>query len=436
VGVGSFFRKMLFAWKFKDRNILFSGAITGESRIIYNRNVQQRVHDIAPFLRLDADPYMVIDQGNVYWIQDAYTTTDRIPYSHRTGGVNYIRNSVKVVVNAYSGDTTFYAIEPDEPILKAYASVFPDLFTPIDQMPVGLRAHLRYPEDMFRLQTQAYLRYHIRDARQFYRQEDQWDIPTETFDNAQQLVRPYYVIARIPGEQAEEFMLILPFVPRNRTNAIAWLAARSDGDQYGNLVSFRFPSTESVPGPEQVERRIDSDGRVSQQLTLWNQSGSRVIRGNLLMIPIGNANMFFEPLYLAATGGANTIPQLKRVVVVNGDSIAMEPTLARAIEVVLGRLPPSGLDSSGAAVPTPTATSAAGASPTIVVSPVASATPPLTPIGGDDVASLVAQAQQSYDRAQALLRSGDFAGYGDEIARLKQILDRLEQIAGTPVPSP
>jgi uncharacterized membrane protein (UPF0182 family) len=436
VGVGSFFRRVLYAWKFKDRNILLSGAITGDSRIIYDRNIQQRIHDIAPFLQLDADPYMVVDQGNVYWMQDAYTTTDRIPYSHRIGGVNYIRNSVKVVVNAYSGETTFYAAEPDEPILKAYSAVFSNLFKPIDEMPAGLRDHIRYPEDMFRLQTQAYLRYHIRDARQFYQQEDQWDIPTETFGSSDQQVRPYYVVARLPGEQKEEFMLILPFVPLNRTNAIAWLAARSDGANYGKLVAFRFPSTESVPGPTQVERRIDSDGRVSQQLTLWNQSGSTVIRGNLLMIPIGSANMFFEPLYLAATGGANTIPQLKRVVVVNGDTIAMEPTLSRAIDVVFGRAQPSGLDSTGASITTPTATPAAGATPTVAASPAPTATPPLTPIVGDDAASLVAQAQQSYDRAQELLRNGDFAGYGEEIAHLKQLLDRLQQITGTPVASP
>ncbi|HYM14706.1 MAG TPA: UPF0182 family protein [Dehalococcoidia bacterium] len=439
VSVGSFFRRALYAWKFKDRNILLSGAITGNSRIIYDRNIQQRIHDVAPFLQLDADPYMVVDQGNVYWMQDAYTTTDTIPYSHRTGGVNYIRNSVKVVVNAYSGETTFYAIQPDEPILKAYSAVFPTLFKPIDQMPAGLRQHIRYPEDLFRLQTQVYLRYHIRDARAFYQQEDQWDIPTEIFNNTDQQIRPYYVIARLPGEQKEEFMLILPFVPRSRTNAIAWLAARSDGANYGKLVAFRFPSSESVPGPTQVERRIDSDGRVSQQLTLWNQSGSTVIRGNLLMIPIGNANMFFEPLYLAATGGGNTIPQLKRVVVVNGDNIAMEPTLSRAIDVLFGRAQPSGLDVSGAAPAAPTGTPAAGGTATSLATSAPAPTPAapaLTPVAGDTAASLAAQAQASYDRAQTLLRNGDFAGYGQEIARLKQILDRLQQLVGTPVPTP
>jgi uncharacterized membrane protein (UPF0182 family) len=346
---------------------------------------------------------------------------------------------VKVVVNAYSGETNFYAMQPDEPLLKAYSAIFPHLFKPLDEMPATVRQHLRYPEDLFQLQTQVYLRYHISDARQFYLKEDQWDVPTEIFGSSEQTVRPYYVIARIPGETSEEFMLILPFVPLNRTNAIAWLAARSDGDNYGKLVSFRFPSTVSVPGPTQVERRIDSDGRVSQQLTLWNQAGSKVIRGNLLMIPIGNANVFFEPLYLAATApGGNELPQLKRVVVVNGDSIAMEPTLPRALDVIFGRAAPSGLDSTGASVASPTSTPAATSQATTPQATPQATPPPsttVTPVSGD-VASLVAQAQESYNRAQTLLRNGDFAGYGAELDRQKQILARLQQLVGTPVAPP
>jgi len=431
VKLGSIWRRALYAWTFLDPNILISGALTGDSRIIYRRNIEQRIREIAPFLKLDADPYAVIDQDNVYWIQDAYTTTKGVPYSHSTEGLNYIRNSVKVVINGYSGKTTFYAMDADEPLLKAYASVFPDLFTPLSQMPERLRAHLRYPEDLFRIQTQAYLRYHMRDATQFYQKEDQWDIPTEVFGTSEQAVRPYYVIARLPGETQEEFALILPFVPRNRTNAIAWIAARSDGGSYGQLALFRFPATESVPGPTQVERRIDSDGRVSQQLTLWNQSGSKVIRGNLLMIPIGNANLFFEPLYLAATAGTGEIPQLKRVVVVNGESVAMEPTLARAIDVLFGRATASGLD-TGASTGQPQASATPGstASP-----PRATATtvPGGTPTPAGDLVSLVAEAQASYARAQASLRAGDFAAYGAEIDQLKQILDRIQSLTGTPV---
>jgi hypothetical protein len=432
VSIGSLWRRALFAWQFADPNLLISGAITGNSRIIYRRNVQARIHEIAPFLQLDADPYIVVDNDNMYWMQDAYTVTDRIPYSHVDKGLNYMRNSVKVVVNAYSGDVDFYAAQPDEPILKAYASIFPHLFKPLSDMPQTLRDHLRYPEDLFSFQADAYLRYHISDPRQFYQKEDQWDVPTEIFGGVDQRLRPYYVLARLPGESKDEFMLILTFVPRNRTNAIGWIAARSDGANYGTQVAFRFPTSESVPGPTQVERRIDSDGRVSQQLTLWNQAGSKVIRGDLLMIPVGSANMFFEPLYLAATAGGNEIPQLKRVVVVNGDSVVMESTLARALEVLFGHAPPSGLDTAGATLtpaisptPTPAATAAATATPS-------TATPGSLPA---DVPSLAKLAGESYDRAQSLLKAGDFAGYGAELERLKAILDRLQQAAGTPVPA-
>ena len=441
VKLNSLVRKIVYAWKFGDRNILISGALNSNSRVIYRRNIQQRISEIAPFLQLDADPYLVVDQGNMYWMQDAYTTTDLIPYSHGTNGLNYIRNSVKVVVNAYSGETDFYAMQPNEPLLKAYSAIFPGLFKPSSEMPLTLQQHIRYPEDLFSIQSQVYLRYHIQDPRQFYQKEDQWDIPTAGSGATEGAVRPYYVIARIPGETSEEFMLIRPFVPLNRTNAIAWLAARSDGANYGKLVAFRFPSTVSVPGPTQVERRIDSDGRVSQQLTLWNQSGSQVIRGNLLMIPIGNANLFFEPLYLAASApGGNELPQLKRVVVVNGDSIAMEPTLSRAMDVIFGRAAPSGLDSSGASVASPTATPGAGATAAPATpqgTPAATATPVATagPVSGN-VASLVAQLQASYAQAQTLLRNGDFAGYGTEIDRQKQILDQLQQLIGTPVAQP
>ncbi len=437
VKLSSIIQRLAYAWTFADPNILISGAINSNSRVIYRRNIQQRITEIAPFLQLDSDPYLVVDQDNMYWVQDAYTVTDRIPYAHQINGLNYMQNSVKVVVNAYSGDTTFYAAEPDEPILKAYAAIFPHLFRPLSEMPETVRPHLRYPEDLFRFQTQAYLRYHITDVTKFYQQEDQWDIPKVAAASQDQTIKPYYVIARLPGETREEFMLILPFVPRNRTNAIAWIAARSDGDNYGKLVTFRFPAGVSVPGPTQVERRIDSDGRVSQQLTLWNQSGSKVIRGDLLMIPIGNANLFIEPLYLAATGGGNEIPQLKRVVVVNGDSVAMEPTLSRALDVLFGRAEPSGLDSGGGGAPVASPTPAG--TPTVAPTPTPARSTPVTggtPEPGNDLSSLIAQAEDAYNNAQSALRAGDFAGYGTQTALLKQILDRISQLVPTPTPTP
>ena len=276
IEIDSLLRKIVYAWKFGDRNILISGALNDNSRLIYRRNIQQRIHEIAPFLRLDADP--VRRRRRRATCTGCRTPTRRptcIPYSHRTGGVNYIRNSVKVVVNAYSGETNFYATQPDEPLLKAYAAIFPDLFKPLDEMPATLQAAHPLPGGSVPPPDAGLPALpHPATRAQFYQKEDQWDIPTEIFGSTEQAVRPYYVIARMPGETSEEFMLILPFVPLNRTNAIAWLAARSDGENYGKLVSFRFPSSVSVPGPTQVERRIDSDGRVSQQLTLWNQSGS------------------------------------------------------------------------------------------------------------------------------------------------------------------
>jgi uncharacterized membrane protein (UPF0182 family) len=292
---------------------------------------------------------------------------------------------------------------------------------------------------MFHIQTLAYLRYHIRDARAFYQKEDQWSIPNEIFGSQEQQIRPYYVIARLPGSTAEEFMLILPFVPNNRTNAIAWIAARSDGDNYGKLAAFRFPEGASVPGPTQVERRIDADGRVSQQLTLWNQSGSRVVRGNLLMIPIGNANLFIEPLYLSANSAGNEIPQLKRVIVVNGDDVAMEPTLDRALDVLYGRAQPSGLDASGAqptpgGSPTPTPGETATAEPSATPRPQSTPAPGGTPPGNEQ--QLLQQAQEAYARANAALRNGDLAGYALEVQRIKQILDQLQSVIGTPSANP
>ena len=422
VKIDSFLRRLVYSWEFADTNILISDALGGDSRLLYRRNIRDRVHAVAPFLGLDADPYLVLADGRLYWMQDAYTQTDRYPYSTRSaGGINYIRNSVKIVIDAYDGSVTFYLIEPD-PIARVYDKIYPDLFTPIDEMPPALQEHIRYPEDLFRVQAELYRRYHIRDTVVFYNGEDSWDIPTELFFNQEQPVQPYYVIMRIPGEQQEEFALILPFRPGgDRKNTVAWLAARSDGAEYGKLLSFRFPTDALVFGPSQVESRIDQDTDISAQMSLWNQSGSQVIRGNLLMIPIGEGNLFVEPIYLQATAGS--LPELKRVIVVNGSNIAMETTLARALDVVLGRASPS-----GPAVEQPTP----GASPTLSPgeTPEPSATPEPTSAPSDDTDALIAQANESFDRAQQLLREGDFAGYGQEIERLQGILERLMELTG------
>lgn len=424
VGLSSLTRRLVYAWKLADTNLLISGALNDDSRLLYRRNIRERVHEIAPFLRLDNDPYLVVADGKLYWMLDAYTTTDRYPYSTRTGSVNYIRNSVKVVVNAYDGSVTFYLVDKSDPIAQAYADIYPDLFTPFDQMPASLRDHVRYPEDLFRLQSQLYLRYHIQDAGVFYNKEDAWTIPNEVSGvNQQQPVDPYYVIMRLPGQQDEEFVLFLPFTPARRNNTIAWLAARSDGANYGKLLAFRFPTDSAVFGPSQVESRIDQDTTVSAQISLWNQSGSQVIRGNLLMIPIGQGNLFVEPIYLQATSGS--LPELKRVVVANGNTIAMEPTLARSLEVILGRAAPTS-PTTGEGSPTPVASP----TPQAGATPAPTATPRATEALPSDVDALIQDANDSFNRAQQLLRDGDFAGYGDEVAHLQDILQRLAQLTG------
>lgn len=425
VKLNSFLRRLVYAWEFTDLNLLISDALNEDSRLLYRRNIRDRIETIAPFLRLDADPYPVIANGQVFWIQDAYTTTDKYPYATRVGGINYLRNSVKIVVNAYDGSTTFYLIEPNDPIVRVYDKIYPDLFTPLQEMPAALRAHLRYPEELFRTQAQLYLRYHIQDPTVFYNREDTWDIPHEVVEQGvEQPIEPYYVIMRLPGEAREEFALILPFRLAQRDNTIAWLAARSDGEHYGRLLAFRFPTESLVFGPRQVESRIDQDEEISAQLTLWNQAGSQVIRGNLLMIPVGEGNLFVEPIYLQAAG--RQLPELKRVVVANGPNIAMEPTLARALAVVLGRAEPSApVIEDGRPTPAPTP----GATP--LPTPSARGTPaPTATAAPADINALIREANERFQRAQQLLQQGDFSGYGEEIERLGQILQRLMELSG------
>ena len=435
VKIDSFLRKLVYAWEFTDTNILISGALTDESRLLYRRNIHDRVSEIAPFLRLDGDPYLIVADGQLIWLQDAYTHTDLYPYSTRSFGLNYIRNSVKVAVNAFDGSTTFYllaeedceprseALHPErcDPIARAYDDIFPDLFTPFDEMPLSLQAHIRYPMDLFTIQTLMFTTYHITDPDSLFNREDLWAIPTEKFLADEQTMEPYYVVMKLPGEEEVEFALILPFTPEGKTISIAWMAARSDAANYGKLLSFRFPTDTGIFGPIQIESRIDTDTAISQQFSLWNQSGSQVIRGNLLMIPIGEGNLFVEPIYLRASG-ANTIPELKRVIVANGNNIAMEPTLEEALEVVLGRaqatVPTIGDEPSPTAQPTP----ADG------VTPEPTATPAPTVALPDDVDDLITQANDSFERAQALLQQLDFAGYGEEIDRLEEILQHLVEL--------
>ena len=448
VHIGSIFKRAIFAWEFQDLNLLISQSLTSESRILFRRNIQQRISTVAPFLTLDHDPYVVLsDDGQVYWIQDAYTATDQYPYSQpqvlRATGlpINYIRNSVKVLVNAYDGDMTFYLVDEEDPIAATYARIFPELFTPFDEMPEDLRAHVRYPEDLFQAQVEKFLLYHLTDPVARYNQEDVWNIPMEIFSGNEQPVEPYYVIMRIPGEEVEEFALIMPLTPARRQNTIAWVAARSDGDNYGKLLAFRFPTNSLVFGPRQVETRIDQDGAIAAQFGLWDRANTEVIRGNLLMIPIGEGNLFVEPVYLRS--GAGQLPELRRVIVVNGNQIAMEPTLDRALAVIFGEaeptepttgdIPPGGPDDppppDGEATATPEPPSS---EPTATPTPTIEVPTP-TPVSlTGDAAEIARQASDAYERAQAALQAGDFATYGQEIALVEQLLQRLVELTDEP----
>ncbi|MBA7495908.1 hypothetical protein ES702_06504 [subsurface metagenome] len=402
VSLGSFIRRLVYAWQFGDLNILISGELTLESRVLYYRNIRERVNHLAPFLKLDSDPYLVVMEGRLFWIQDAYTTTDRYPYSKPLGKLNYIRNSVKAVIDAYDGSVTFYITDPEDALIQTYQAIFPKLFVPAGQAPESLRAHFRYPEDFFNIQAAIYQTYHMEDARVFYNKEDLWAVPKELYFGTEQAMEPYYILMRLPDEEKEEFLLMLPFTPVNKNNTIGWLAARCDGENYGKLLAYLFPKERLVMGPSQIENRIGQDTVITEQLALWGRGGSRVIRGNLLLIPLGKSILYVEPVFLQAEGGG--LPQLKRVIIAAGDQIAMEPTLGESIAAIFGtEVPPT-----EPKPPTPTE--------------------PGEPVSAE-VASLIEKAQQHYDKAQQYLKAGDWAGYGEELAALKAVLDRLAELA-------
>ncbi len=396
--------RLALAYRFGDAKLLLSSDIGRDSRLLFARQITTRVGRIAPFLRYDRDPYLVLADGRLFWIIDAYTTTDRYPYATRYGDVNYMRNSVKVVVDAYDGAVTFYQMIPDEPITRTLAAIFPDLFRPATQMPPALAAHLRYPVDLFELQAQVYATFHMRDPQVFYNKEDVWAIPRELFGREAVQVEPYYVTMRLAEGTAPEFVLMLPMAPSGRDNMIAWMAARNDPPHYGELIVYRFPKARVVFGPMQIEARIDQDPFISQQLTLWNQLGSQVIRGNRLVIPIEDGLLYVEPLFLQAE--RSQMPELKRVIAASGPRIVMAPTFEAALAELFGGPSPG--------KPVPAAPAPAGPAP---------AAPPGS--SGSEVRALTEEALAIYRRAQDRLRAGDLTGYGQEIERLGQILERL-----------
>jgi uncharacterized membrane protein (UPF0182 family) len=336
----SFFKKLIMALKFGDIKILLSSDITPQSKILFSRNIQERITKLTPFIMLDNDPYIVISDGQLYWIQDAYTITNNFPYSDKFGSINYIRNSLKIVVDAYNGDVTYYVIGKTDPIIRTYARIFSKQFKSIESMPSNLREHIRYPVDLFKIQSNMLNTYHMNDAIVFYNKEDAWQTPSEIYGTGQKVeVEPYYMIIKLPNEQKEEFVLMSTFTPIKKDNMVAWMAARSDGDDYGKLLLYKFSKDKLVYGPLQIEAKFDQDSEISQQLTLWGQQGSRVTRGNLLIIPIKDSILYVEPLYIQAEQGQ--LPQLKRILVSDGERVVMEKTLGEGLSALFGKAKPT-----------------------------------------------------------------------------------------------
>ena len=407
--ISSFLRRVWFAARFRSIDILLSRQISATSRILYHRNIVDRVTAIAPFLLYDDDPYLVISDGRLVWIQDAYTVSDQYPYAARaTTGVNYIRNAVKIVIDAYDGTMTFYLADTEDPIVRTLQAIFPDFLRPLDEMSDDLRRHIRYPEELFSLQTGIFQIYHMTDPTVFYNREDQWDVPVVDGEQMQ----PYYTIMRLPGEPRAEFIQMLPFTPIGKNNLAAWMVARSDGDQYGKMLVFQFPKQKVIFGPNQIVARINQDQVISPQLTLWNQQGSEVIQGTLLVIPIEEALLYIRPLYLRASGGR--IPELKQVIVAYQNQIVMEPTLNQALDRLFG----SGVRSAPGAL-------TAGAVVAQLDAPQPADAAAATPSAPGGTGPLVAQASEHYQRALEAQRDGNWALYGQEIERLGEVLAQL-----------
>jgi uncharacterized membrane protein (UPF0182 family) len=405
----SFWRKLLFAARFRNYQIILSDDITTESRLMFDRQIRRRVAKIAPFLVLDEDPYPVVSDGRIFWIQDAYTVSDRYPYSTSLGGVNYIRNSVKVVIDAYQGSVTFYSAEPTDPIAQTLTKIFPNLMRPLAEMPADLRQHVRYPEGIFQMQASVYATYHMTNPAVFYNKEDQWEAPAVDSSGESSRMAPYYTMMKVPGERDAEFIQMLPFTPRRRDNLASWMVARSDGEHYGKLQVFQFPKQTLVFGPQQVVARINQDQVISPQITLWNQQGSQVIQGTLMVIPIEESLIYVRPLYLRAQAGR--IPELTRVIVAYQNRIVMEPTLDQAIARLFGQA-----ESAPPTTPSGTPASASTSTSTTPVTPVSQAWEKLS-----------TEARETYQRAIEAQRAGDWSKYGEEIKRLGDILERMRQ---------
>jgi hypothetical protein len=410
VPIGSFLRKVLYAFQFGSLKILLSDDIKGSAKVLYRRNVMDRATTAMPFLDFDNDPYLMItDAGQLKWILDAYTESDAYPYSQRTAdGTSYMRNSVKVVIDAYDGTVDAYIADPNDPVVQTYARIFGGIFKPISAMPADIRKHVRYPGDLFRIQTSLHATYHMTEPDAFYHREDQWQIPGALNKTTNENPFMRHIIMRLPGEKNPEFIFMTPFTPRGKDNLAAWMVARMDGENYGKLSVYRFPKQSLVYGPKQIANRINQDTDISRQLTLWDQKGSEVIRGELLVIPIEESLIYVQPIYLRAEGG--NIPELKRVVVAHENRVVMRETLEEGLDALFG---------SGAAAQTRTnvedSLSTLGVEPSVVGGGAVPSTG-APPSGG--VSALLREAQTHYDRAIAAQRAGNWTDYGREIEQL------------------
>jgi uncharacterized membrane protein (UPF0182 family) len=408
VPLRSLLRRALYAWQLGSLNVLLSRDITNESRILYRRHIDQRARTALPFLQFDDEPYLVVnDAGELKWMLDAYTASAWWPYSQRTSdGRSYMRNSVKVVIDAYDGTVDAYIADPADPLIRAYDAVFRGIFKPITDMPADLRRHVRYPGDLFRLQTALHATYHMIQPETFYHREDQWQIPGG--QDAARAENPFmrHIILRLPGEQNPEFIYMTPFTPQGKDNLAAWMVARMDGDHYGKLVVYRFPKQSLVYGPRQIVNRINQDTEISRQISLWDRSGTQVIRGELLVIPIEESLIYVMPLYLRAEGG--TIPELKRVIVAHENQVVMAETLEQGVSAIFG------------------GPSTAPRSADVMRDSLAAAVPAGAPIPAA-IADLARQAEEIYNRAVAAQRAGDWAAYGREITALGEVIRRMRR---------
>ena len=433
--------RLLFALRFRDLNLLISDQVTNQSQLLFRRSLFDRLPRIAPFLRYDKDPYLVVTaEGRLVWIADAYTVSDRFPHAQsffptsfvRTGldraPFNYIRNSVKIVMNAYDGRMSFYVADPSDPLVQAYGGIFPGLFRPLDEMPADLLPHLRYPEELFNVQTAMYGRYHVENTLTFFQQQDLWTTPLGQGSEQSLPSEAYYVIMRMPGEADDEFLLLQPMVAQGRPNMIAWVAARNDDPHRGQVRVYRFPADTTIFGPAQIEAQIDADPVISAQITLWSQAGSTVIRGNLIVVPVQDSIIYLQPVYLQST--AAKFPQFQRIVVASPSEVVWAETLGDALRQLLeieGGGPGPGPS------PGPTPSPGPGPVPTPRPSPGPGTTPP-----AGDLQGLIDYANLHFELAQAALRDGDFARYGEEIRLVEEALRQLQLLVGvspSPLPS-